>query len=466
MKRKNFLAICCSAVLLAACGGNGGGQQNQGADTADSTATLTGAKEPVVEEKASGQDANCDFDVAMVMTFNGNKQLITCDSGMVSDKAARSLSKVFYGEKFYDIAFQKYQKGENNKGNLIWSPYFFDEYTGYVYQYSGSRPTFDYDIAMCFAFSSQFADSHHYTPVKVSEGTQLPQNLRQLIEKSYPNLKFNKVWAVQDIGNGGAKLYSLSFHPKGESMLAINVLELNGKLYVEEDWGYADGWNVDDEGEYHYPQVTAFMANDNSHIDMVWDKGAPESYSYGKYSAEGDSLYRQELACYYNYIDYNSRLQVDPWQARRVWSNFFPDENATPTHYCVMDTEKGRICFLKKGDAIAYCSFDDGYLEARACNMDDDYQPKITFEIYQNGANVYRGGGNSYVRMVWAYSNFRCDYFEMLEGGPQLSVSKKEGWNDPKPCDETELDNAMKTLHGKIDLSTLEWKEIIERYAD
>ncbi|MCQ2250655.1 MAG: hypothetical protein MJZ66_06045 [Bacteroidales bacterium] len=464
MKRKNLLAICCSAALLAACGGNGGGQQHQGADTADSTATLSEAKEPEVVEKASETDVECNFDMAMVLIFQDRKEVITCDSGMVSDKAARSFNKLLYDGKLYDIDFQNYQKGEGNKGNLIYASRYFDEYTGYTYKFKGGKPNFDWEADMSFVFNSNYTDTHHYAPVKNVTNQKLPQNVKDLIAQSYPKLKFNQIWAIQDIDNGTAKLYSVSFHPSNNKMLALNILEMNGKLYVEEDWGYADGWNVDDGGEYHYPQVDAFVDNDKSHVDMVWCKGAPESFCYGKLIAQGDSLYREEQACYYNYIDYNSRRQVSDYQARRVWSSFFPEENATPTHYCVMDTEKGRICFLKKGDAIAYCSFDNGYAEPRACNLDDDYQPKITFEIYQNGANVYRGGGNSYVRMVWAYNGNRCDYYEMLEGGPQLSVTKKEQYGDPVECDETELDNAMKTLHGQIDLSKLEWTEIDSEY--
>lgn len=458
MKKNYINSILASALLLASCGGNG--SQNQATQQApDSSKTEVPAAQEQVSEAPS--EKPCNFDFAKVMLYDGMNP-ISCDSGYVSDETYKSFSKILVKGKFYDIAFNNYQNGDNMSGNLLWGDsYYYDDLTGFTYKFTGEKPKKLEYSELFFVFTKEFADAHEPLGIKYSDSPKLSQGVKDYVAKRYPKYKLNKTWGEGNIGNGTAMIYSMSFKPVADSILAINVLEHDGKYFVDEVWGHGGGWNVDDEGEYHFPYIEALKSKDGNHIELLYDIGAAESTTFGRLVIDGESLKREKQYSYYNYIDYSSRKIPSIWDIEDFWEKIKaelpnlqkPESFAT---FQIAD-EKRKInnVFLKCGDTIINCrKFDRDLIFLYKNTMD-----KVT--LYQNAIKNCHTFFDSYSNKTINCTElwFTDVTNKKYDDGQEISYGVDDGEYDAA-SDEVQFAEAEKRLSKEIDKKSLKWTKI------
>ncbi|MCQ2252631.1 MAG: hypothetical protein MJZ61_04185, partial [Bacteroidales bacterium] len=364
MRKQIIYSSILSAMILSACGGSSTQTQNQqpAADTTQSQAEVE-----IIEEEAPSAPQNCEHYSALALLLRGHNPII-CDSSEYLDKGAKSFEYMLYNGKLIPIKYKEYQEGEHNLGSLIFYPEVFDELSGHVYTLS-QKVDEDYGTTVEL-FSKDLCESHHLAKNNYSKNPKIPEHLRKYISEKYPTLKIDRPCAQVDIDDGKAHYYSLQFKMVADSNLAINVLEMQDKFYVNEVWGHGGVWNVDDDGLYNYPQPTIMAANDGSHFDIFYTTGAAESTSYGELVIEGDKLIDKNIHGYYNYIDYNSKRIPNYWNMKYSWNNFFNKKEEIPNEYATIKAKDYYCLFLRKDETLLYCKFQNGNVTPVCTNID------------------------------------------------------------------------------------------------
>ncbi len=152
-----------------------------------------------------------------------------------------------------------------------------------------------------------YMTSHKLLPIQYVESeegeTPMPAFiLRQLQAKFGEVERSQKVAVIDNRYTYGV----VQFKPKGNKVVALEVLAVDGKAYYEVEEADYDAqepysiWNVDDDGNYGPANIlAAFEGNDGPEVYFV--RWAPESATPGCMSLAGGRLQRNTLPGYYVY---------------------------------------------------------------------------------------------------------------------------------------------------------------------
>lgn len=381
--RLNKNLYLASLLLLCSCGN---GNQNQGNEPS--------AKENAIDSTAENTKETPNLvqpETAFISFYKNANPFHVVDTEENIDATIEHFKKfthayLFSEGKFVEVKFKEFQKGENNAGAFVADNY-RDEWTGFVYESKYKNE------AAGLLFNDEYVNGHRPAKVVSQESPKLSASESEFVKAHYPNLKIKRVCQSVNLEDGDAKIFSVQFEPSGEKTLALNVFEKGDKYYINEEWGNGDQystWNVDDEGEYHYPDFTIMVANDRSSYDLFFTRGAIESFAVGKYEFKQDSIIPATYACYYQTVDYQSKRVPDKWVLKYQWKSCFDgDDNCMPKEYALTDLNndgiKELICRDKASNRIAVFKFENGSIEPYDCNYSSESKRAISLKIYQNG---------------------------------------------------------------------------------
>lgn len=446
-------------MVLTACGNSNQTTNEQSASTeAVSTNEEDSAADGGCNEKSAyiGFSANENPFHVIINTDNIEKEI---------ERLKKFTKAATYNDKTVDVKFKEYQAGENNAEAFIADEY-RDEWTGVVYE-STYKPK-EGDAG--FLFTDEYIKSHRIASKSVDEMARLSADDGDFISEHYPNLRVARALQTVYLEDGDAKIFTVQFEPSGNKTLAINVFVKSGKYFVNEEWGSGDQystWNVDDEGEYHYPDFIAMVANDKSHYDLYYTKAAIESFTVGKYHFKQDSIVPTRFACYYQTIDYQSKIEPNYWNLKSEWKNAFEgDDNCAPKEYAVVDLNndgcKEVIARDKANNRIAVFKFQNGNLALYDCNYSIETSSTISFDIYKNG--VISSGGVSVlsIKTVSAFTSDEITRYVEIMGGPTIEY-KKSVYGDNTDIKEKEFETEASKLKDQVtDLESFKWVEFKE----
>lgn len=445
-------------MVLTACG-NSNQTTNEQSPTASTEAIST-------NEEADGSCNEQSAYIGFSVNENPFHVIINTDNQEKEIERLKKFTKaVTYSNKIVDVKFKEFQAGENNAGAFVADQY-RDEWTGVVYE-SSYKPK---DGDGGFLFTDEYIKSHRIASKSVDEMARLSADDGDFISEHYPNLRVARALQTVYLEDGDAKIFTVQFEPSGNKTLAINVFVKSGKYFVNEEWGSGDQystWNVDDEGEYHYPDFIAMVANDKSHYDLYYTKAAIESFTVGKYNFKQDSIVPTRFACYYQTIDYQSKIEPNYWNLKSEWKNAFEgDDNCAPKEYAVVDLNndgcKEVIARDKANNRIAVFKFQNGNLALYDCNYSIETSSTISFDIYKNG--VISSGGVSVlsIKTVSAFTSDEITRYVEIMGGPTIEY-KKSVYGDNTDIKEKEFETEASKLKDQVtDLESFKWVEFKE----
>lgn len=462
MKARNIIFSFAALVALTSCDPSSKQMPGNPSD-ADGTSTCS--------EEASASNL-CKHHLGFTMYMAG-KDPIFCQYDSLTDGYAKNFTHILVDGKFHECSFKEFQPGEKNQGSLIWNFESYDELTGYVYHLPEKIPT-EYKDFMAILFEKDFVESHRIAVVVKNKEKSLSETANAYLSKRFPTLTIDRIITSATVNNGFANFYTIQYKPIADSCLAINVIEKDGKLYVNENWGHG-GWNVDDEGEYSAPGIDFFIANDNSHFDLFFEQYAAESTTLGEFILDGENLKREIITSYYNYVEYNSKRKPNTYSLDSNWKELFtPYDGGTsveidsPAYYYVADFngDGAKEVLAKLDNNYAFFTFEDGNLMGVGSTFDKVSGSEFgSFDLYKNGV-VTSGGvaarAETAVYLFGKNDQERISYSEIL-GGPQIEYEKSgTAYNvkETTASTQAEYEAAKSKLGDKIDLKGLKWVRI------
>lgn len=133
----------------------------------------------------------------------------------------------------------------------------------------------------------------------------LPADVVKAMEKKY-GVQAERSQMTAQVGEDYVAGF-IQFKPKGEVVLAVEVLICGDQVWSYSDEGRTDSddisvWHVDDGGEYFGNNYdAAFIGPDG--IELLYTHHAPESADFGWMTIKGDKLVRHEIGGYYVWYD-------------------------------------------------------------------------------------------------------------------------------------------------------------------
>ena len=133
----------------------------------------------------------------------------------------------------------------------------------------------------------------------------LPADVIKQLETRYDQ-KSKRSHTIATIDNGRITVGILEFKPKGDKVLALEVLATDGHVYCCENEGSCESgdsnsiWNVDDEGTY-FPFIMAAAFEGSAGLTVYYYRWAVESVTTGRFVVDDDRLVKQVQGNYYVY---------------------------------------------------------------------------------------------------------------------------------------------------------------------
>lgn len=463
MKMRNVIFPLAILSMLTTC--DSGNQQSQGSGSSSVDSVSVGSE-------VASATSMCEHHLGFTMYVAG-KDPIFCYHDSLTDSYAKNFTHILVDGKFHECSFKEFQAGEDNSGMVIWNEEAHDELTGYVYQMAENIST-DYKDFMAILFEKEFVVNHHIATIENNSDKALSETAKAYFSKRFPTLTIDKVITSASVDKGFANFYTIQFKKVADSCLAINAIEKDGKLYVNENWAHGD-WNVDDGGEYPAPDVRFFIANDNSHFDVFFEQYATESTTLGEFVVDGENLQEKIINSYYNYVDYTSKRKPNTYILDIQWKKLFtcydgstPFEIDSPAFYYVEDFngDGAKEVLAKLDNNYAFFTFDNGNLRGVGSTFDRVSGSEFgTLDLYRNGVVTSGGTVVRSETSIYLFGNTResrISYSEVLCGS-DVSYEKSNPEYDKEKSNASsklEYDGARTKLGAEINLKNLKWVQI------
>ncbi|MCR4613804.1 MAG: hypothetical protein K5778_07365 [Bacteroidaceae bacterium] len=335
MKQTLTLISCLfAAVSFAACKGNAtAGTSGEGGD---STQTIAPSDSTITEEEGEVDELPIDENslpyafvyyegsgLGKVLYWSEVERKHDVDPDkeqMLIRQHKTEYNAAINDDNIFDVTYKEEVLPRDNeedwtKGVTIGMIGATIEEAGLVYRFAKpqavKRALGDWDEGFFVLTSKAHLDEHPLVHFEYVEGTNddyrpLPANVIKQMEQKY-GLKSTRSALVASIGED-ITYGVMQFEPKGEHVLALEVLIQKGNVYVAESQGYYDagtgefGWNVDDEGEYYASSIIAVVENGDFPL-IFTTRGAPESLTTGWMTVKDGKIVRHTQEMYYIYYN-------------------------------------------------------------------------------------------------------------------------------------------------------------------
>ncbi|MBP5759436.1 MAG: hypothetical protein J6W45_08560, partial [Bacteroidales bacterium] len=303
----------------------------------------------------------------------------------------------------------------------------------------------NYGGTMLVLVTDEYLESHKTLAVKDLSSRQknMPKTEVKKLEKQY-GMKAIRSTVTSEF-DGGYSFGSVQFKPKGDKVLALDVLACGDSVYSIEEWGHYDNaegptWNVDDGGEYLPSHILAAFEGPNG-IDLCYIHGAPESTVTGWMTLRNGQFEDFEVGQFYNWIDEPmpfwkkdlAKLQKilekhDPMFKNikmTKWTYVWIDNDDVREIWLHSDDEEYGAIFSLKGEPQLLCT-EQGNNKAR---------------LYQGAVVVSGGCGSGCFNMevVTLKDSRKGDRLELMRNtAPDNSVSSEEYRLNGKIIDKSE----------------------------
>lgn len=332
----SLLSCLIATVFFAACSGNAKAGDSDNAGIAGDSSKTTVAADSTITEEGEVDELPVDEN-SLPYTF------IDYEKGEGKVLYWSPVEKTENNEVDKEQALVRQHKNDYNvaiKGDVICDVAYKDEVlpldneedwtkghtigmvgatlteAGLIYRFTkpqvAKRALGDWDEGFFVLTSKENLNEHPLVHFEYIEGPNdydyrpLPANVVKQMEQKY-GLKSTRSSMVASIGED-ITYGVMQFEPKGEHVLALEVIVQKGNIYTAESEGYFDagtgefGWNVDDDGEYYPSGIVAVVENGDFPI-IFTTRGAPESLTTGWMTVKDGKILRHVQEMYYVYYD-------------------------------------------------------------------------------------------------------------------------------------------------------------------
>lgn len=166
----------------------------------------------------------------------------------------------------------------------------------------------DYMMGLYWLFPDSYLNSREQLTVKTqAEGTRKPL-AADVVKKMEAKFGMQAARSQQTARIGDDYVAGfVQFKPKGEKVLAVEVLLSGDEVWTLEQWGEVDPdemsvWHVDDGGEYFGNGYdAAFVGPDGP--ELLYTHFSPESADFGWMTIKGGKLEQHKVGGYYVWYD-------------------------------------------------------------------------------------------------------------------------------------------------------------------
>ena len=302
----------------------------------------------------------------------------------------------------------------------------------YAFENKKEAKAIKYGGTMLVVATEEYLESHKMLNVKnISHQKSMPKNVVKELETRY-SMKATRSVVTCEI-EGGYSFGAVQFKPKGDKVLALQVLACSDSIYSIEEWGHYDKtegatWNVDDGGEYIPSGIMAAFEGPNG-LDLCYLHGAPESTTTGWMTLRKGAFNSYELAQFYNYIDEPMPFyKKDMTKLQKILEKhdpMFKNIKMTKWTYVWIDNDDVREIWLRSNDEEYGAIFG---LKGEPQLLCTEYGNRKAI-LYQDAISVTGscGSGCFNMEVVTLKDSRRGDRLELMRNtAPDNSISSEE----------------------------------------